>query len=78
MEMIFSAHNSQTRSECLNNKCKKKFSLQRSARRHMNLFLIPLLKLGLAIQIAVLNGFRDVIDLKVRLCLQVGDGAGDF
>jgi hypothetical protein len=37
-----------------------------------------LFKLILPIQIAALNGFRDVIDLEVWLCLQIGDGAGNF
>ena len=37
-----------------------------------------LFKLIISIQIAVLNGFRDVIDLEIWLCLQIGDGAGNF
>ncbi len=37
-----------------------------------------LFKLIHPIQIAALNGFRDVIDLEVWLCLQIGDGAGNF
>ena len=43
----------------------------RGTRRFYRAFLKICLvfKLILAIQISVLNGFRDVIDLKVRLCL---------
>ena len=37
-----------------------------------------LFKLTISIQIAVLNGFGDMISLEVGLCLQIGDGAGNF
>ncbi len=40
--------------------------------------IIILFELTAPIQVAVLNSFRDVIDLQVWLCLQIGDGAGDF
>ena len=53
-------------------------NLGHPCRTHINFFLNFLFKLTISIQIAILNGFRDMIDLEVWLCLQIGDGAGDF
>ena len=46
-------------------------------RTHL-LFENFLFKLTISIQIAVLNGFRDMVGLEVWLCLQIGDGTGNF